>query len=398
MTTPCYRDSFPTHNSPAQLADLTPVKLIELHVDSKDQRGLILSAIKKAGYVAPPGSKKGSKRKAGNDDDDDQATASSSSKSKTSTKTSAPSKRPRRKEPSPEFPDSSPPDGRESIVPGGFNFDEVLDEEVCNPPHSRKVFHPAGRFTARHRGLTSLFYFPLSENFAKTLKSKSTQSNRAPVMTAWATVVAERMGFKREEALSIASVYTEMNAASKGVSIGIYAPSKNDEYASGSTQPFVELMGRKPVLERDNGQWRGIIKGSPVDPASSDTKSKSLLVRYLIHYQPFGYIQRCFRQTTPAVMGAMRLLAHAYSAKELNEIGYSLYCDFRPESTGWGKKAEMKMETILALRKRNNNGGSGSGSSSSDNSTTVVSKTEEAGEASAGGGGSAMGSSDAKSS
>ena len=29
--------------------------------------------------------------------------------------------------------------------------------------------------------------------------------NRAPVMTAWATVVAERMGFKREEALSIGS-------------------------------------------------------------------------------------------------------------------------------------------------------------------------------------------------
>lgn len=91
------------------------------------------------------------------------------------------------------------------------------------------------------------------------------------------------------------------------------------------------------------------------------------------------------------------MLAHAYSTKELSEIGYSLYCDFRPESTGWGKKAEMKMETILALRKRNNNNGE-SGSSSSDNSTTVVSKTEEAGGASEGGGGSAMGSSDAKSS
>ncbi|KIO32750.1 hypothetical protein M407DRAFT_241238 [Tulasnella calospora MUT 4182] len=85
-------------------------------------------------------------------------------------------------------------------------------------------------------------------------------------------------------------------------------------------------------------------------------------------------------------MGAMRLLAHAYSAKELNEFGYSLYCDFRPESTGWGKKAEMKMETILALRKRNN---------SKDDATAVVSKTET-GEAS--GGGKGMGSSDAKSS
>ena len=35
------------------------------------------------------------------------------------------------------------------------------------------------------------------------LKLKSTVVNRAPLMTAWATVVAERMGFQREEALSI---------------------------------------------------------------------------------------------------------------------------------------------------------------------------------------------------
>lgn len=33
--------------------------------------------------------------------------------------------------------------------------------------------------------------------------TKWTIVNRAPLMTAWATVVAERMGFEREEALSI---------------------------------------------------------------------------------------------------------------------------------------------------------------------------------------------------
>ncbi|KAG8953737.1 hypothetical protein FRC04_001942 [Tulasnella sp. 424] len=318
---------FPTHNSPAQLADLTPVKLIELHVDSKDHRGIILKAIKTAGYVAPPGSKKGSKRKAGDveDDGNDRAASSSSSaRTKTSNKTSTPSKRPRRKEPSPALPDpdSTPPDERESVVPGGFNFDEILDEG--------------------------------------TLKLKSTHANRAPVMTAWATVVAERMGFKREEALSIASVYTEMNAASKGVSIGIYAPSKNNEYEAGSTQPFVDLLGRNPVLEKENGQWRGLIKGTPVDPAS-----------------PFGYIQRSFRQTTPAVLGAMRLLAHSYSAKELNELGYSLYCDFRPESLGWGKKAEMTMEKILALRKGNNADSTSASASTAVVTATTSTKAEE---------------------
>ncbi|KAG1791142.1 hypothetical protein EV424DRAFT_890567 [Suillus variegatus] len=39
------------------------------------------------------------------------------------------------------------------------------------------------------------------------LSTKFTVVNRAPLMTAWATVVAEHLGFEREEALSIASVY-----------------------------------------------------------------------------------------------------------------------------------------------------------------------------------------------
>lgn len=85
--------------------------------------------------------------------------------------------------------------------------------------------------------------------------------NRAPVMTAWAMVVAERMGFKREEALSIgrayiyvlvhissytppASAYTELNATSKGISLGLFDEEKGKDTLSGG-QPYVELMGRK---------------------------------------------------------------------------------------------------------------------------------------------------------
>ena len=39
----------------------------------------------------------------------------------------------------------------------------------------------------------------------KALASKFVLVNRAPVMMAWATVVAERLHFKRDEALSIGS-------------------------------------------------------------------------------------------------------------------------------------------------------------------------------------------------
>ena len=46
-----------------------------------------------------------------------------------------------------------------------------------------------------------------------------------------------------------ASVYTEMNAISKGVSLGIYEASKNRgmEATKSGSQPYVDIMGRRLV-------------------------------------------------------------------------------------------------------------------------------------------------------
>ncbi|GAA5955585.1 hypothetical protein JCM3765_006822 [Sporobolomyces pararoseus] len=158
--------------------------------------------------------------------------------------------------------------------------------------------------------------------------------NRAPVMNAWATVVAERLGFSRQEALSIAHVYTNLNATSKGVALGIKAASELKDDV-GSSQPFVELMGRKvPVLSTQSSGWRAVSQGAVAEPSKS-----------------FAYIQSAFRQQMGSVIGAMRLLANSFEPNELNQKGYGLYLEFRPESDGWGKKAEMKMSTILDLRR-----------------------------------------------
>ena len=47
-----------------------------------------------------------------------------------------------------------------------------------------------------------------------------------------------------------ASVYTEMNAISKGVSLGIYDESKKKgvEASKDGSRPYVDLMGRRYVL------------------------------------------------------------------------------------------------------------------------------------------------------
>lgn len=43
----------------------------------------------------------------------------------------------------------------------------------------------------------------VSSSLPQALKTKYVIINRAPIMMAWAFVVAERLGFQREEALSI---------------------------------------------------------------------------------------------------------------------------------------------------------------------------------------------------
>ncbi|KAL0949467.1 hypothetical protein HGRIS_009520 [Hohenbuehelia grisea] len=58
------------------------------------------------------------------------------------------------------------------------------------------------------------------------------------------------------------------------------------------------------------------------------------------------------RQTTPHIMGALRLLADsAGSPTALNNDAWSLYADFRPEVSGWGGRGEVRCERILSLRR-----------------------------------------------
>jgi hypothetical protein len=49
--------------------------------------------------------------------------------------------------------------------------------------------------------------------------------NRAPVLTLWAAVVAELLGFRRDEALTLGRAVAGLNAYSKGLSLGVFRPS-----------------------------------------------------------------------------------------------------------------------------------------------------------------------------
>ncbi|KAL4076062.1 hypothetical protein J3A83DRAFT_4089915 [Scleroderma citrinum] len=269
-------------NTATALAQLDDAKLNVLGIEDKELRKIVLAAIHKAGYTIKPRVKA--------------VAETSPSDSKLSIAITPRKKKRKRDDDLDNESLETPPDDASTY--GNLDFEEILDEDV--------------------------------------LRTRSAIVNRAPLMTAWAMIVAERLGFQREEALSIASVYTEMNAVTKGVSLGLIDESRKKEIETlpEGKQPYVDLMGRRPLYQTRSSKWLALSGGSPALPSTA-----------------FSYVSRSLRQTTSYVMGSLRLLADSYSAQELNEEGYSLYADFRPTVNEWGKRGEVRCARILSLKK-----------------------------------------------
>jgi hypothetical protein len=82
--------------------------------------------------------------------------------------------------------------------------------------------------------------------------------NRAPVLTLWAAIVAERLGFNHDEALSLGKALAGLNAQSKRQRLGIFRPSPKElkkVYERKPSEGFqVSLLGRAlPAVNTDQG-------------------------------------------------------------------------------------------------------------------------------------------------
>jgi hypothetical protein len=165
--------------------------------------------------------------------------------------------------------------------------------------------------------------------------------NRAPVLTLWASVVAQRLGHGEAESLTLGKALAGLNAQSKGRRLGIYAPRPKD---GTSPRPMPapydseDLMGRQiPVLRTRQGV-RAADKGEAMDPAA---------VR--------RYLESKFGEQLAEVRQAMLDLARSYPPAELAERGFSLYEQFRPQiprgERGWGAAGDLDLSLLRKLRK-----------------------------------------------
>jgi hypothetical protein len=176
------------------------------------------------------------------------------------------------------------------------------------------------------------------------MAKKKIKINRAPVMTLWAVVVAERLGYDHATALTLGKSVSGLNAQSKGQRLGIYEkptdqPEKAAAKAHKPREPFsVPILGRAvPAMQTPQGV-RATSDGKPIDPASVER-----------------YLKQKFGPDLDEVQAALEKLAKAYSPDALATKAYDLYEQFRPvilEGTkGWGAKGDLDLDKIRALAK-----------------------------------------------
>lgn len=172
--------------------------------------------------------------------------------------------------------------------------------------------------------------------------------NRAPVLTLWGVIVAERLGYKHEEALTFGKALAGLNAQSKGRRLGIYSPaeteldekiSKKAEQKQAGDTVMVEVVGRPiPAVKTAHG-LRATIKGEEIDPESVER-----------------YLEKKFGENLAEVRAALHALAQAYPPQELESRAYGLYEQFRPGipdgTQGWGASGDLNLERIGKLAKK----------------------------------------------
>jgi hypothetical protein len=174
------------------------------------------------------------------------------------------------------------------------------------------------------------------------MAKKKIKINRAPVLTLWAAVVAERLGYEEETALTLGKAVAGLNAQSKGKKLGIYEEKseeeKKKEKGKKKEEPveFIEILGRGvPAVETPNG-LRAAIDGKPIYAESVQT-----------------YLKQKFGDDFDEARAAMQKLAKAYTPKQLGSKAYDLYEKFRPEipegKKGWGAKGELDLDYIRSL-------------------------------------------------
>jgi hypothetical protein len=161
-------------------------------------------------------------------------------------------------------------------------------------------------------------------------------------MTLWAAVVAERLGYERDTAVTLGRAVAGLNAQAKGTRLGLLTPAYPAEVARRRRATpaghigHVELLGRAVPVVRTPDGLRAAKDGKPDDPAAVE--------RYLVAR---------FGAALEPARAAMRALARAFEPDDLAGRAFELYEAFRPAipagTRGWGARGTLDLGLIRSL-------------------------------------------------
>ena len=171
--------------------------------------------------------------------------------------------------------------------------------------------------------------------------------NRAPVLTLWATVVAERLGYDPDAAITLGRAVAGSSARAKARAIGL----ERDEHGGGEREEDGRVAAGH--AERHRAAPARTVHLLGRDVAVVGTKAG---LRALDHDRATAvgparaYVERAFGESLPTVRRAMEHLAASLPLEELNRVGFRLYERFRPEvpegARGWGAKGTLDLTRI----------------------------------------------------
>lgn len=168
--------------------------------------------------------------------------------------------------------------------------------------------------------------------------------SESPVLVLWAAVVAERLGFDRSEALSLGKAFVRMKVRAKGPRVGSFKAHEENATEARRKTPgdefWVELCGRSVPVINTGGGIRAVLGTSIVAPKVAQESLVS-----------------AFGNDLDAARKAMSKLAESYLPKELANIAFVLYEQFRPKmpagARDWATKGELDLGLIVKLSDRN---------------------------------------------
>jgi hypothetical protein len=163
--------------------------------------------------------------------------------------------------------------------------------------------------------------------------------NRAPVLTLWAAVVAERLGHPRDTALSLASAVASTAARAKARRLGLAEERARSDPPPSAGPATARLLGKEIRLTHDAD---GVVladaghgEAAPAAPVAA-------------------YLGKAFGRHLDEARAAMEELAEQFAPDDLNRIGFRLYEHFRPEVPpdveGWGAKGMLDLRKIRDAR------------------------------------------------